>query len=168
MNRTRNILLAAGVAALLGPAAASAQNWGGRQDQGSQYQQRDQRGGDYRNGDQRSGDYRNGDQRGGDYRGGDRRDGGRFDQRSFGGYPEFANLEIRLQQKIQEGRREGWLSQDRAQRFVDRYKEIRNDEGRVFRQYGWNLPEREREGFRQRIRELEQRLDESRGERRRY
>ena len=150
MRATRNILIAASAAALLIPAVGSAQNYGGGSGRGSYGQ------GQYQGQNQTPGQRYGRDQ------------DNRYDESRFLGYPEFANLEVRLQRKIQDGRREGWLTPEQAQRFVDRYKEIRADEGRAFRRYGPNPPRAELDGFRDRILRLDERIDDMRGGRRRY
>jgi hypothetical protein len=160
MFRATNILIAAGVAALLAPAAGWAQGYG----QGQYGQRQDQYQGQYQ-GQQQGQNYGQDDRQ--NYGQSGPRDRDRYDPSNFPGYPEFANLEVRLQRKIQEGRREGWLTADRAQRFVDRYKDIRADEGRAYRRYGWNLPDDEREQFRERIQRLDRRIDDLRGDGRR-
>ena len=188
-------LAAAGLAALLAPMAASAQSWVGdqyRDGHGGQsgfaaptaqgdrqgYPDRgqpDQRGGDRsRDGyDSRPGfvaPTRQDDWQGYDpYRG--RPDWRDHDRRGghvpswFQGFPEFAGARDQLKREIWQGRREGWLSEDRAQVFVERYRDLERDEFRAFREHGWRLPDGERYWFRQRLADLDQRLDQARDRR---
>ncbi len=157
-------LAAAGFAALLSPMAASAQSWDGDQYRGPQQQSfvaptsQDDWQGYHRYGDrgEERSDWQ--DRRGGDYYRGSL-------PSWFRGFPEFAGVRDHLKQEIREGRREGWLSEERAQRFVDRYRDVERDEYREFREHGWNLPERERDQFRQRLADLDQRLDQARDRR---
>lgn len=141
MTIKRNLIVAAGLAALLLPMAASADSWGGY---GGQWMSQDNAWRDRDDGDRQAGDYY---------------DDGRA---WFHGFPEFAGIRSHLKQEIREGLEDGWLSQERAQRMVARYRDIERDEYREFREHGWNLPDRERAEFRDRLSALDHRLDMAR------
>lgn len=131
------ILLAAGAAALVAPAAASAQQYGGYENQPYYGQS----GGDY---GQPRGDY-----------------GWR---RGFNGYPEFRGIESHIRGEIYQGLRDDTLDREGANDLLAQLQQVRYDEMREFRYHGWNLPYDDRMRIREELQQLDQQVDETRAE----
>ena len=158
MSWKRKLITAAGLLALVGPMAASAQSWGGSDDQ------RDWRSGQSDHGYQLAQDDRGGDNRYGDR--GDRGDRDREDHARgrFTGYPELAGLRDRVMEEIRDAQRDG-VNIHRVQGLWHWYQANQSIERRDFEQYRWNLPDRERAELRQRYVDLEARIGQYRRQR---
>lgn len=131
-----SLLSIAGAAALLVPAAASAQGY-------------------YGQGYNRYGDgYDRGYERGGDYR----------PSRAFPGYPEFRGLEEHIRAEIRDSLRQDLIERDDARDLFQQLRDIQAQEAREFRVHGWNLPNDDRYRIRTRLEQLDRLVDQIREE----
>jgi hypothetical protein len=133
------ILLAAGAAALVLPAGASAQQYYG-QPEYRQPQYEGQR--DY---DQPHGDY-------GAHRG------------RFSGYPQFRGIEAHIRSEIMQAVRDDMIERDDARELMGQLRDIQMREAREFRVHGWNLPGGDQQRIRAQLGELDHQVDQIRNE----
>lgn len=139
MTQKKLILLAAGMAALLVPAAASAQQYYGQPEyRQPQYQGQPSYG-------QPQGDY-----------------GVR--QGRFPGYPQFRGIEAHIRAEIAQAVREDMIEREDARDLMGQLRDIQMQEAREFRVHGWNLPGDDQQRIRARLGELDQEVDQIRNE----
>lgn len=139
MTPTKFILIAAGAAALLLPAAASAQPYYGQpQDRGSQYEGRRDYG-------QPRADY-------------DMRRG------RFAGYPQFRGIEAHIRSEIMQAVRDDMIDREGARDLMGQLQDIRAQENREFRVHRWNLPADDQQRIRDRLTDLDHQVDQVRSE----
>ena len=141
------ILLAASVAALALPAAASAQPYNGQTEYRPQPQYDGQRGYGQPDYGQPHGDWRQ-----------PRR--GRFT-----GYPQFRRVEAHIRQEIQEDVREDLLARDDAADLMGQLRQIQMQEAREYRVHGWNLPNDDQARIGAELDQLDRLVDQTRDER---
>ena len=133
------MLMAASAAALIAPAAASAQPYYGQYGQGSNGYGQPTYG-------QPHGDYNRG-----------RRD-------RQGVYPQFRGIEQHIRSEIYDGVREDLLQRDDAQDLLAQLRDIQAQELREYRVHGWNLPYEDQTRIQQRLNELDRLVDQTRDE----
>jgi hypothetical protein len=137
------ILLAVGAAAIIAPAAASAQGY---------YDQFGQRSYDQRiDAQYRQPSY---GQPRGDY-GQDRRSG-------YGAYPQFRGMEQHIRAEIMLGLREDLIERDDARDLLSQLRDIQTQEWREYRVHGWNLPYDDQARIQARLNQLDRLVDEIR------
>jgi hypothetical protein len=141
MTLKKAFVLLIGATALAAPAAALAQQYYREQpsDSGSQYNQPyySQPNGDYQRRSRRYG---------------------------FAGYPEFRGVESHIRQEIYEGARDDMIQSDDARDLRSQLHDIQMEEAREFGVHGWNLPEDDRAQIDDRLRQLDQLVDQTRDE----
>lgn len=149
------MLLAVGAAALMFPAAASAQQTYG-QPEYRQPQNETQR--NYGQPEYRQSQYegqRTYGRPNGDY--GARR--GRFT-----GYPQFRGIEAHIRGEITEAVRDDMIERRDARDLMGQLRDIQMQEAREFRSHGWNLPGDDQQRIRARLAELDHQVDQIRNE----
>ena len=134
MSPTKIVLLAAGVAILACPGAASAQ---------PEYRQPSYEG--QRDYGQPAGDY--GVRRG-----------------RFSGYPQFRDIEAHIRSEIVQALGDDLIERADARDLMGQLRDIRAQEAREYRVHGWNLPRDDDERIRAQLGELERRVDQMRDE----
>lgn len=154
MTPKKIMLLAAGAAAFVFPAAASAQqNYGQPEYRQPQYEaQRNYGQPEYRQQYQGQQTY---SQPNGDY--GARR--GRFT-----GYPQFRGIEAHIRGEIAEAVRDDMIEREDGRDLMGQLRDIQMQEAREFRSHGWNLPGDDQQRIRARLAELDHRVDQIRNE----
>ena len=130
------ILIGASAAALLLPAAASAQSYYGQGSGGYGRPTYSQPHGDYNR---------------------RRRDG-------QGVYPQFRGIEQHIRSEIYDGVRQDLLQRDDAQDLLGQLRDIQAQEWREYRVHGWNLPYADQARIQQRLTELDRLVDQTRDE----
>jgi hypothetical protein len=74
-------------------------------------------------------------------------------------YPQFRDVSWHIRSEIQQGLREGWLDEDRADAFSRQLRGIQHQEMAEYREHGWSLPQWDREAIRDRFDRLDHALD---------
>jgi hypothetical protein len=133
------ILSAACAAALVIPAAASAQqNYGQPEYRQPQYENQ-------RNYGQPDGDY-----------------GARHGR--FSGYPQFRGIEAHICSEIAQAVRDDMIEREDARDLMGQLRDIQMQEAREFRVHRWNLPGDDQQRIRARLGELDRQVDQIRNE----
>jgi hypothetical protein len=133
------ILSAACAAALVIPAAASAQqNYGQPEYRQPQYENQ-------RNYGQPDGDY-----------------GARHGR--FSGYPQFRGIEAHIRSEIAQAVRDDMIEREDARDLMGQLRDIQMQEAREFRVHRWNLPGDDQQRIRARLGELDRQVDQIRNE----
>lgn len=96
----------------------------------------------------------------------DRGDWDHFDFLDGPGYPEFREVEFRIRDQIREGVRDNRIRREDAHDLMDRLRDIRADEVRLYHDDGDRLRHDDRQRLRMRLRDLDRRVDEVRHGRR--
>lgn len=84
--------------------------------------------------------------------------------RDWDGYPQFAGLENHISRNIDDGVRDDLIDPYDARDLTRQLNDIRSEEARNFRTYGWNLPDRVDYRLRRRLERLDQTVDGIRDE----
>jgi hypothetical protein len=138
MQPNLTLALAAITAVLSTPLVASAQSYWGQQNGGYQPTER--------YGAQPRGDWY------------------RSDRPRFAGYPEFRQIEAHIGHEIREGLERDQLDPEDARDLFAQLRQIRMREQQEFRTHGWDLPNDDREHFRDALDRLDHLVDTTRQE----
>ena len=82
----------------------------------------------------------------------------------FTGYPQFKAVEAHIRREIIDGVRDDLIQRDDARDLLGQLRTIQSQEARIYRAYGWNLPERDETRFRNQLDQLDRAVDQIREE----